>query len=248
MTSPSSRADEESTALVRQNLRLVALIGRKYANRGVDTTDLFQEGSIGLIKAARRFDHTRGVCFATYATWWIRQGMGRAIAEQGRTVRLPYHVRGAMREVAQTAHDLVGKLGRPADPDEIAARLASSPDRVQRLLDLRGAALSLDAPVGQSAGDTPLIERLVAAGDGGTPEQALEARVRTAAVRAALDSLPARPRALLALRFGIDQEACSLQEAAARLGMNVHRARLIEQRALRRLRHNSTLRTFMAPV
>src|SRR5262245_27484978 len=120
MASPtSSAADERSTALVRANLRLVVLIGRQFANRGVDATDLIQEGGIGLIKASRRFDDTRGVRFSAYATWWIRQGMGRAIAEQGRTVRLPYHVRGALRQVAQTAHELGGKLGRPAATAEI---------------------------------------------------------------------------------------------------------------------------------
>src|SRR5258708_5917211 len=111
-SSPQHAADDERrSALVQQNLRLVALIGRQYANRGVDATDLIQEGSIGLIKAARRFDEGRGVRFTTYASWWIRQGMGRAIAEQGRTIRLPSHVRGALREVAQTTHDLVQRLG-----------------------------------------------------------------------------------------------------------------------------------------
>jgi DNA-directed RNA polymerase sigma subunit (sigma70/sigma32) len=146
MGASTSVAADDRSALVHQNLRLVALIGRQFANRGVDATDLIQEGSIGLIKASRRFDQNRGVRFSTYAAWWIRQGMGRAVAEQGRTVRLPYHVRGALREVAQTAHDLVGKLGRPAAPAEIAARMASTPERVERLLDLRVPVISLDAP------------------------------------------------------------------------------------------------------
>jgi len=245
-SSTSIAADERSSALVRQNLRLVAMIGRQFANRGVDTPDLIQEGSIGLIKASRRFDQTRGVRFSTYATWWIRQGMGRAVAEQGRTVRLPYHVRGALRQVAQTAHELVGKLGRPAATNEIAARMESTPDRVQHLLDLRLLPLSLDAPALGRADDLPLIERLpgmLAAGQ--TPEELLEGRARGLVVRQALDRLPDRERSLLSMRFGIDCEPCSLQDAAGRLGLNIHLARQIEQRGLKRLRHNRTLASFV---
>jgi RNA polymerase primary sigma factor len=242
----STAADDGSSALVHQNLRLVAMIGRQFANRGVDATDLIQEGSIGLIKASRRFDETRGVRFSTYAAWWIRQGMGRAIAEQGRTVRLPYHVRGALREVAQTAHDLVGKLGRPPAPAEIAARMASTPEKVERLLDFRVPTVSLDAPASRPNDESPLIDRLTAPGTEQTPEEVLEGRARSHAIREALDRLPARERSLLAMRFGIDREACSLQDAAANLAINVHRARQLEQRALKKLKHNPTLVSLIA--
>ena len=244
-SSTSNAADEQCAALVRQNLRLVALIGRQFANRGVDTPDLIQEGSIGLIKAWRRFDQTRGVRFSTYATWWIRQGMGRAIAEQGCTVRLPYHVRGELRQVAQTAHDLVGKLGRPVAPSEIAARMACSPDRIVRLLDLRVRPLSLDAPSRRPADDLPLIDRLPELPGTQTPEELLEGRARGLAVRQALGRLPAREQMLLSMRFGIDREPCSLHEAAASIGINMHQARQVEQRALKRLRHNPALASFV---
>src|SRR6185295_4245376 len=113
MTGASSpRADDGSAELVRAHLRLVALIGRQFANRGVDLPDLIQEGSIGLIKASLRFDARQGVQFATYAAWWIRQRMGRAVVEQARTVRIPGHVNTTLREIARTPPDLAGKLGR----------------------------------------------------------------------------------------------------------------------------------------
>ena len=245
MAASHSIAADDRSALVHQNLRLVALIGRQFANRGVDTPDLIQEGNIGLIKASRRFDQNRGVRFATYAAWWIRQGMGRAVAEQGRMVRLPHHVRGALREVAQTAHDLVGKVGRAVAPAEIAARMESTPERVERLLDLRVPLISLDAPSSRPTDELPLIERLPALGGGPSPEELLECRARGMAVRAALDRLPTRERSLLSLRFGIDGDACSSQDAADRLGVNIHRARQLEQRALKRLKHNPTLASFV---
>jgi RNA polymerase primary sigma factor len=235
-------ADDRSTTLVRQNLRLVARIGRQFANRGVDATDLIQEGSIGLITASRRFDEKRGVRFTTYATWWIRQGMGRAIAEQGRTVRLPYHVTGALREIAQTAHDLVGKLGRPAASAEIAACLASTPDRIERLLDFRLRSVSLDAPGAATTDEVPLMERIAVDPDGPSPDDVLEARARGAVIREALARLSVRERALLSLRFGIDCDACSLLQASTRLGIHVHQARQIYQRAVKKLQHNSSIK------
>jgi RNA polymerase sigma factor (sigma-70 family) len=242
MASSSSNAtDEGRDVLVQENLRLVALIGRQFANRGVETTDLFQEGSIGLIKASRRFDESRGVRFTTYAAWWIRQGMGRAIAEQGRTIRLPSHVRGALREVAQTAHDLVQRLGRAPAPAEIAARLSSTPARIEKLLDLRGLPVSLDSPAARPSDELPLIDRLSDEEAGRSPEELLEARLLTAAIRGALAKLRAREREVLSLRFGIDGEPCNLQQVAARLELHVHRVRQIEQRALKRLKHDPLL-------
>jgi RNA polymerase sigma factor (sigma-70 family) len=242
MASSSSNAtDEGRAALVQENLRLVALIGRQFANRGVETTDLFQEGSIGLIKASRRFDESRGVRFTTYAAWWIRQGMGRAIAEQGRTIRRPSHVRGALREVAQTTHDLAQRLGRAPAPSEIAARLSSTPARIERLLDLRGLPVSLDSPAAWPSEELPLIDRLSDEETGRSPQDLLEARLLSAAIRGALAKLRAREREVLSLRFGMDGEPCNLQEVAARLSLHVHRVRQIEQRALKRLKHDPTL-------
>jgi RNA polymerase primary sigma factor len=246
-SSPQHAADERRSALVQKNLRLVALIGRQFANRGVEATDLIQEGSIGLIKAARRFDEGRGVRFTTYASWWIRQGMGRAIAEQGRTIRLPSHVRGAMREVAQTTHDLVQRLGRAPAPEEIAARLSSTPARIERLLDLRGLPVSLDSPLTRQGDDVPLIERLADEQSGRSPEELLAARTLTASIHRALQSLQAREREVLSLRFGIEGDPCNLQEVSTRLGLHVHRVRQIEQRALKRLKHDAILGSLIGP-
>ncbi len=241
VSSSSNATDDRRLALVQENLRLVALIGRQFANRGVETTDLLQEGSIGLIKASRRYDETRGVRFTTYAAWWIRQGMGRAVAEQGRTIRLPSHVRGALREVAQTTHDLIQRLGRAPAPAEIAARLESTPARIERLLDLRGLPVSLDTPAARQSDEVPLIDRLSDEEAGRSPEDLLQARLLVGAIRGALAKLRAREREVLSLRFGIDGEPCNLQEVAARLDLHVHRVRQIEQRALKRLKHDPIL-------
>jgi RNA polymerase primary sigma factor len=247
-TSPATAAVERATALVRAHLRLVTLIARQFANRGVETLDLIQEGCIGLIKASRRFDESRGVRFSTYATWWIRQSMGRALAEQSRTVRLPHHVRSAMREIAQTAHDLVVTLGRPAAPAEIALRLASTTERIERMLDLRALPISLDGPGLRSINNLlPLIERLPAEGASHAPDLVLEARARTGAVRQAIDRLPPLERDMVALRFGIDCDPCSLERAAARLGFNTHQAHQIYQRALKKLRYNPQLIGLLDP-
>ncbi len=246
-SSSSSATDERRSALVHENLRLVALIGRQFANRGVETIDLIQEGSIGLIKASRRFDASRGVRFTTYAAWWIRQGMGRAIAEQGRTVRLPSHVRGALREVAQTTHDLVLRLGRAPAPAEIAARLSSTPARIEQLLDLRGLPISLDSPTARQSDEVPLIERLSDEDRHRSPHELLEERTLGAAIRTALERLRGREREVLALRFGIDEDPCNLQEISARLGVPVHQVRQIERRALKKLKHDARLWTFIGP-
>lgn len=246
MASSSSNAtDDRRSALVRQNLRLVALIGRQFANRGVEIIDLIQEGSIGLIKASRRFDESRGVRFTTYAAWWIRQGMGRAVAEQGRTIRLPSHVRGALREVAQTTHDLVQRLGRAPVPAEIAARLSSTPARIERLLDLRGLPVSLDSPTSRRSDEVPLIERLTDEDRNRSPHDMLEERTLNVAIRTALGRLRGREREVLTLRFGIDEDPCNLQEISARLGVHVHRVRQIERRALKKLKHDPRLWTFI---
>jgi RNA polymerase sigma factor (sigma-70 family) len=240
-SSSPNESDERRSALVQENLRLVALIGRQFANRGVDAPDLIQEGSIGLIKASRRYDEGRGVRFTTYAAWWIRQGMGRAIAEQGRTIRLPSHVRSALREVAQTTQELVQRLGRAPGSDEIAARLSSTPARIERLLDLRGLPLSLDSPLARQSEDVPLIDRLTDEQSRRSPEDLLQDRVLTAAIRGALDKLRASERLVLSLRFGISGEPCNLKEIATRLALHVHRVRQIERRALKRLSHDPAL-------
>jgi len=150
-------------------------------------------------------------------------------------------VRGALREVAQTTHDLVQRLGRTPAPAESAARLSSTPARIEKLLDLRGLPVSLDSPAARPGDELPLIDRLSDDETGRSPEELLEARLLTAAIRGALAKLRAREREVLSLRFGIDGEPCNLQEVAARLELHVHRVRQIEQRALKRLKHDPLL-------
>jgi RNA polymerase primary sigma factor len=232
---------DRSAALVRGNLRLVTLIGRHFNNRGLDPSDLIQEGSIGLIKAARRFDETRGVRFSTYAAWWIRQGMSRALAEQGRTIRLPTHVTGTLREIAQTSHDLVRRLGRTPASTEIAERLASTPERIERLLDLRTPLVSLDAPMARHDDHVALIDLVADEGIRRSPEEAMQEKTLARALRRAIAGLRTREREVLSMRFGLDAAPSNLQEVSQRLGLQVHQVRRIEQRALKRLRHDVTL-------
>jgi RNA polymerase primary sigma factor len=150
-------------------------------------------------------------------------------------------VRGALRELAQTTHDLVGKLGRAPGSAEIAARLASTPDRIDQLLDLRALPVSLDARSVQRGDELPLVDRLADGAASRSPEEAFEARLLGTAIRRALDQLRAREREVLSLRFGIDGDPCNLQEVAARIGLHVHRVRQIEKRALKKLKHDPRL-------
>jgi RNA polymerase primary sigma factor len=236
-----------SADLVRGHLRLVSLIGRQFANRGVDLPDLLQEGSIGLIKAALRFDRRQGVQFATYATWWIRQRMGRAVVEQGRTVRIPGHVNATLREIAQTAHQLTGRLGRPPAPSEIAKRMELPIARIEHILGTRTRQVSLDAPSdpdggGRGGGDLRLLDVMPDQRAEASPQDAVEARAMVRQMRRALETLRPREQDVLRMRFGIDDEPRSLREVAIRMNLQLHHVRQIERRAMKKLRHDLALR------
>jgi RNA polymerase primary sigma factor len=245
----SSRAEEpadgDAADRVRSHLRLVTVIGRQFTNRGVDLSDLIQEGSIGLIKASLRFDQSHGVQFSTYAAWWIRQRMGRAIIEQGRTVRLPGHVSAALREIAQMAHHLAGRLGRPALASEIAERLDLPLPRVERFLGTRVRQVSLDAPIENDGGDLRLLDVMPDERSDASPQGALEARLTGHEIRRALAKLRPREREVVRLRFGLDEEPRSLREVAERLNLQLHDVRQIERRAMKKLRHNLALRELL---
>ena len=220
--------------LIECNLRLVMSITRNYTKANVPLLDLIQEGNLGLIRAVEKFDYRLGFKLSTYATWWIRQAVTRALAEQGRTIRLPVHVAEQVRRVTRARRVLAQKLNRDPNLDEIAAESAFTPERVRELLELVEDPVSLETPVGDGESlygdmieDTNAIE----------PDVQTSERLRASELAHALDQLNPRMRLVLAQRFGLDGVAPrTLEEVGAGLGITRERVRQLESRALRELR------------
>jgi RNA polymerase primary sigma factor len=222
------------TKLIESNLRLVMSITRNYSKAGVPMLDLIQEGNLGLIRAVEKFDWRLGYKLSTYATWWIRQSISRALADQGRTIRLPLHVAEQARKMLQSRRLLAQKLNRDPTIDEIAADSDLTPGRVRQLLELMEDPVSLETPVGDGEslyGD--LIEDRM--GDG--PDATTAKNLRSVEIAEALLQLTPRLRRILTLRFGLDgQSPRTLEEVGRELGVTRERVRQLETRALRELR------------
>jgi RNA polymerase primary sigma factor len=219
--------------LVEANLRLVVSVARRYRFTGVPLLDLVQEGNLGLLKAADRFQYRRGFKFSTYATWWIRQAVTRAIAVSGRTVRLPVHTVESLNRIEASRRALLKQLGRDPSVDDIATHLSLTPDKVMRLLQSDASIMSLDAPIA----DTAVLGDLVADAGGSAPDAGLVEQDMMRQVRAALESLNARERRVVELRYGLtNSREHTLDEVAHRLGCTREAARQLERRAMNRLR------------
>jgi RNA polymerase primary sigma factor len=220
--------------LIESNLRLVMSITRNYTKAGVPLLDLIQEGNLGLIRAVEKFDYRMGYKLSTYATWWIRQSVTRALADQGRTIRLPVHVAEQVRRLLRGRRQLAQKLNREPTVAELAKETQIDEKRVQELLDLVEDPVSLETPVGDGEslyGD--LIEDIHAA----QPDESTAQRLRAKELASALSQLNPRMRRVLALRFGLDGTSPqTLEEVGAGLGITRERVRQLESRALRELR------------
>jgi RNA polymerase primary sigma factor len=223
--------------LIECNLRLVMSITRNYTKAGVPLLDLIQEGNLGLIRAVEKFDYKLGYKLSTYATWWIRQAVTRALADQGRTIRLPVHVAEQTRKVLRARRILAQKLNRDPEIPEIAKEAGFTPERVQELLELIEDPVSLETPVGDGES---VYSDLIEDTKSDQPAAATAKLLRSKELAGALSRLTPRMRRVLALRFGLDGETPqTLEQVGIGLGITRERVRQLESRALRELRQTA---------
>ena len=234
------KGDEDALhALVKANLRFVVSIAKQYVNQGLSLADLVNEGNLGLIKAAYRFDEKRGYKFISYAVWWIRQAMLQALAEQSRIVRLPLNRAGTLYRIGKAARQLDQELGRNPEVDEIAKKLKLPHDEVRDTMQIANSHLSLDASFGNDQEENSLVDYL-ADDNLEAPDEQTYVNALSEDMQKALDTLTDRERAILSLYFGLEgEEPLTLEEIGKRMHLTRERIRQIKEKAIMRLRHNS---------
>jgi len=227
--------------LITANSRLVISVAKKYMGRGVPFLDLIQEGNIGLIRAAKKFDYRRGHKFSTYATWWIRQAVTRAIADQGRTIRVPVHMGDQINKLLRVQHQLTQRLGRDPSVEELAVSLEVTPQKIENMIQVARRPLSLETPTDDE--EDSVLGDFIQDDEFPAPDDTATYNLLREHLESVLDGLPPREVRILQLRYGLlDGQAYTLEEVGRKMGVTRERVRQIEAQALSRLRHPSIRR------